>query len=118
MAGRPRQGRNISSVARTFWKWKILGEAMGLKGKHTLTVKETADVLDICLSNAYELIRQDIIPSIRFGRTIRIPTAKLMAMLGEEDWSHDYGQNAATETGQTEVCAEVQNLDPAEDDSI
>lgn len=48
-----------------------------------LTVEETAHVLRIGRAQAYEGVRAGAIPSVRFGRTIRIPRKALLALLGE-----------------------------------
>ena len=48
----------------------------------TLTVPETAGVLDIGLNATYDAIKRGDIPSIRIGKSIRVPTAALRAMLG------------------------------------
>jgi excisionase family DNA binding protein len=37
------------------------------------TVEEVAQKLDVNVKTAYEAIRRKEIPSIRFGRTIRVP---------------------------------------------
>ena len=49
-----------------------------------LTVEEAASVCQIGRSSAYEGVRTGEIPSIRIGRSIRVPTALLMKMLGVE----------------------------------
>lgn len=46
-----------------------------------LTVSEAAQVLRISRNTAYELIRQRGIPSIRLGRTIRVPRHALEAWI-------------------------------------
>jgi excisionase family DNA binding protein len=48
----------------------------------TCTVPETADILDIGLNAAYDAIKRGDIPSIRIGKSLRVPTAALRAMLG------------------------------------
>lgn len=51
-----------------------------------LTVNETAAVLRIGLRQAYEAIRDGSIPSLRIGaRTIRVPKARLVALLDHPD---------------------------------
>ncbi|MGB9905369.1 MAG: helix-turn-helix domain-containing protein [Desulfotomaculales bacterium] len=47
-----------------------------------LTVEETAKLLRLKRSTAYEYINQGIIPSARFGRFIRVPKAKLLEKAG------------------------------------
>lgn len=48
-----------------------------------LTVEEAARLLRIGRSSAFEGVRNGAIPSIRIGRRILVPRARLMAMLGE-----------------------------------
>ncbi|MBE3585409.1 MAG: helix-turn-helix domain-containing protein [Thermoanaerobacter sp.] len=43
-----------------------------------LTVEETARILRLKRSTAYEYIRQGIIPSVRLGSFIRVPKARLV----------------------------------------
>lgn len=59
--------------------------------KLTLTVAEAAAILHISRGSAYEAVRQRQIPSVRFGRTIRIPRAALERLLEQP------GQNPHTE---------------------
>jgi len=48
----------------------------------TLTVEQAAKVLGIGRSTAYELVHTGAIPSLRLGRRIVVPTAKLAECLG------------------------------------
>lgn len=50
-----------------------------------LTVEETAAFLRIGRSSAYEAIRAGEIPSVRIGRSLRVPRHALEAMLGIEN---------------------------------
>lgn len=50
-----------------------------------LTVEETAAFLRIGRSCAYEAIRAGEIPSVRIGRSIRVPRCRLEALLGPEN---------------------------------
>ena len=43
-----------------------------------LTVQETAKYLRLKRSTAYELVKQGIIPSVKFGRQIRVPKAGVL----------------------------------------
>ncbi len=52
-----------------------------------LTVEETAAVLRIGRSSAYDGVRRGDIPSIRVGRKIRVPRHALEAMLGSREIS-------------------------------
>jgi len=47
-----------------------------------LTVEEAASIYRIARSSAYEGVRTGEIPSIRIGRSIRVPTAQLLERLG------------------------------------
>ncbi|MDP9236715.1 MAG: helix-turn-helix domain-containing protein [Chloroflexota bacterium] len=50
----------------------------------TLTIEECALVLRLSRGSAYEAARTGQIPTIRIGRRLLVPRAKLMQMLGEE----------------------------------
>ncbi len=47
-----------------------------------LTVEETAKILRLKRSTAYEYVRQGVIPSVRFKHFIRIPKARILEMAG------------------------------------
>jgi excisionase family DNA binding protein len=47
-----------------------------------LTVEEAAEVLRIGRSACYEGVRRGEIPSVRIGRTLRVPRQALERMLG------------------------------------
>ena len=51
--------------------------------KLVLTVTEAAKVLGISRGLAYQLVRQGVIPTIRLGRRLVVPKARLTALLGE-----------------------------------
>jgi len=50
-----------------------------------LTVEEAASVLRISRGAAYEAVRTNELPHVRIGRTIRVPRAGLLSLLGEVD---------------------------------
>ena len=50
-----------------------------------LTVPETARVLRLGRTACYEGIRSGDIPSIKVGRSIRVPKHRLIQMLGLDD---------------------------------
>jgi excisionase family DNA binding protein len=52
----------------------------------TMTIPEVARLLGISRSAAYRAVARGEIPTIRIGRRLLVPTAKLYAMLG---WSPD-----------------------------
>lgn len=47
-----------------------------------LTVEETAKILRLKRSTAYEYIRQGAIPSVRLGHFIRVPKARILELAG------------------------------------
>lgn len=49
----------------------------------TLTVPEVARLLRISRGSAYEAIRTGQLPSLRFGRTIRVPRVALEELLSK-----------------------------------
>jgi excisionase family DNA binding protein len=51
----------------------------------TLTVEQAAKLLRISRGLAYEAARRGEIPTIRLGRRVLVPRAKLLALLGEQD---------------------------------
>jgi excisionase family DNA binding protein len=51
----------------------------------TLTVEETAVLLRIGRGSAYEAVRRGQIPSLRIGRRLVVPRARLLAMLGQNE---------------------------------
>ena len=48
----------------------------------TLTVEETAEILGVSRTFAYEAVRRGEIPSVRIGRRILIPKVALERLLG------------------------------------
>ncbi len=50
----------------------------------TVTVEQAAKLLGIGRSTAYELVHTGDIPSLRLGRRIVVPSAKVAAQLGIE----------------------------------
>ncbi|WP_141714774.1 helix-turn-helix domain-containing protein [Micromonospora mirobrigensis] len=54
--------------------------------KPTLSIRETAALLNMGLNNTYEAARNGEIPAVRIGARWLVPTAKLLDMLGI-DWS-------------------------------
>jgi excisionase family DNA binding protein len=63
------------------------------RDRGTLTVEETAAVLGISRWSAYALARSGDIPTIKLGRRVLVPTAKLRTMLGESA-ADEGGQHA------------------------
>jgi excisionase family DNA binding protein len=51
----------------------------------TLTIEECAAVLRLSRGSTYEAARTGQIPTIRIGRRLLVPRARLMQMLGEGD---------------------------------
>ncbi|HEY3688126.1 MAG TPA: helix-turn-helix domain-containing protein [Streptosporangiaceae bacterium] len=50
--------------------------------KPTITVPEAAQILGIGRDTAYEAAARGEIPTIRIGRRLVVPTARLLAQLG------------------------------------
>lgn len=50
-----------------------------------LTISEAAQVLRISRGSCYEAARTGGIPVVRIGRTLRVPRAALLALLGERE---------------------------------
>lgn len=53
-----------------------------LRGLTTISVEEAASVLGMGRSRAFDAIHSGEIPSLRFGRTVRVPVPALLRMLG------------------------------------
>lgn len=59
------------------------------KDEPTISVEQSADVLGISRASAYQAAKRGEIPTLRFGRRVRVPTALLAAMLGQsQDADH------------------------------
>lgn len=56
-----------------------------LKTTPTMTVTKAAELLGISRDSAYAAVKAGEIPSLRLGRRILVPTAKVFAMLGMAD---------------------------------
>jgi excisionase family DNA binding protein len=52
--------------------------------KPTLTVPEAGQILGLSRPSAYEAVARGDIPTLRIGRRILVPTARLLALLGIE----------------------------------
>jgi excisionase family DNA binding protein len=50
-----------------------------------LTVEEAGRVLRLGRTSAYQAVRAGEIPSIKVGRSLRVPTARLAELLGDTD---------------------------------
>lgn len=48
----------------------------------TMTVEEAAELLGLSRSSAYRAAACGELPTLRFGRRIVVPTARLLALLG------------------------------------
>lgn len=59
-----------------------------------LTVEETAAFLRIGRSAAYDAVRRGDLPSVRIGRSLRVPRHQLEAMLGLKN-GHDPAEGRA-----------------------
>lgn len=50
----------------------------------TLTIEQAGELDGLSRSSAYRAAARGELPTIRFGRLLKVPTAKLLAMLGIE----------------------------------
>ena len=58
----------------------------------TISIQEAARLLSISRGLAYEMVRQKKIPSLKFGRVIRIPKHGLELLLAGQDIDTDSKQ--------------------------
>ncbi len=66
----------------------------------TLTVEQAGQMLGVCRRTAYRAAERGQIPTIRIGRRLFVPTAKLLTMLGL-DQSPEEPQAPAPTPGET-----------------
>lgn len=55
---------------------------MGKTAALTITVDEAAELLGVSRGSAYEAVRKGEIPTVRIGRRILVPKAKLYELTG------------------------------------
>jgi excisionase family DNA binding protein len=72
--GSARPAREVRPAQRAY-------KGMDINQPLTLTVEQTAKLLGIGRSTAYELVRTGDIPSLRLGRRIVVPRAGLVDLL-------------------------------------
>lgn len=53
-----------------------------------ISVEEAGTILGMSRRTAYRHAEEGHIPTVRFGRRIHVPSAKLLALLGLESTSH------------------------------
>ena len=72
----------------------------------TMTVTETANVLGISRSSAYECVRLGAIPSIRLGRRIVVPTSSRRGTPrdGVRPWPGAYQLSNAAAASAASLC--------------
>ena len=58
-----------------------------------LTIEEAAGVLRISRGSAYEAARRGELPTVRVGRSLRVPRARLLELLGEPTPTPDEPSN-------------------------
>jgi excisionase family DNA binding protein len=51
----------------------------------TMTVEEAAELLGVSRGLAYEAARRGELPTIRLGRRLLVPTARLLELVGAEN---------------------------------
>lgn len=56
-----------------------------LRTRATISVEEAAEVLGLGRSGAYAAAKRGELPTLKIGRRLVVPTARLRAMLGEDD---------------------------------
>lgn len=78
------------------------------RSRPTLAVEEAGRILGIGRSSAYVLARNGDLPTLRLGRRLLVPTARLRALLGElPENDNDPAGNRAEVT--TEDTRDVQS---------
>jgi len=75
------------------------------------TVEQTAELLAIGRTACYEGVRRGEIPSVRIGRSVRVPRAALERMLGLENGDGPAANGAARET--TTIALQAGGRGPA-----
>jgi excisionase family DNA binding protein len=74
-----------------------------------LTIPEAAKMLRIGRSAAYDAARRGELPTIKLGRSLRVPTHRLAALLGDPDPTNSNApaeiQGAAKTSGQADADA-------------
>jgi excisionase family DNA binding protein len=70
------------------------GEATGRRmgRRMTITVEEAAEMLGISRTSAYGCATRNEIPTVRLGRRVLVPLARLMAMLDDEPPEPETGE--------------------------
>jgi excisionase family DNA binding protein len=53
------------------------------KTEPVVTVERSGEILGISRASAYEAVRRGEIPSLRFGRRVVVPIARLLELLGQ-----------------------------------
>lgn len=54
-----------------------------IRDRATLSITETAELLEMGINQAYAAAREGTIPTLRLGRSYRVPVPALLALLGE-----------------------------------
>jgi excisionase family DNA binding protein len=75
-----------------------------------LTVEEAAKFLRIGRSAAYDAVRRGDLPSVRIGRSLRVPRHQLEALLGLSN-GHDPAEDRVA--GDNQPLEEVSSCPPA-----
>ena len=71
----------------------------------TLTIAEAAELLGVSRGVAYEAARTGELETIRLGRRLLVPRARLMALLGEREASSNHDTRPAGEPGAVKSSA-------------
>ena len=56
-----------------------------------ISVQQAGALLGVSRRRAYELVEAGMIPAIHYGRAIRVPSAKLLDLLGIQPWGERDG---------------------------
>ncbi len=88
LSGDPKTDRAILNLAHAIWDVIQIVQEIKAEdvdpGKLALKPAEVAEMLSISRNRVYELVQTKQIPSIRFGKSIRIPTKAL------EQWIYEH----------------------------
>ncbi|WP_431279876.1 hypothetical protein [Leifsonia poae] len=60
-------------------------EIRAYKTRPTNSVKDTARFMGVGIKETYSAIHRNELPALRLGRTILVPTAKILALLGADE---------------------------------
>jgi excisionase family DNA binding protein len=56
-----------------------------------VTVAQAAELLGVSRRRCYELVETGVVPVLRYGRALRVPSARLLDLLGIQPWGDRNG---------------------------